>query len=70
MLFKLEKRTHLYAVDSSFAEVPFHFNIDLYIADIAEDTRMEMSPTTTPTKALTHKQEHSTKGIQSPDVEI
>lgn len=37
--FKLEKKTHLYSFDSSFAEVSLHFNIDLYIANIAEDTK-------------------------------
>lgn len=38
-------KTDLYSFDSSFAEVSLHLNVDLYIANIAEDTRTKKSPT-------------------------
>lgn len=41
--FKLEKKTYLYSFDSSFAEVSLHLNVDLYIANIAEDMRAKTS---------------------------
>lgn len=36
---KFEKKTDLYSFDSSFTEVSLHLNVDLYISNIAEDTR-------------------------------
>ncbi len=43
LTLKVEKKTHLYSFNSSFAEVPLHLNVDLYIANIAEETRTKMS---------------------------
>lgn len=44
VVLSLDKKTNLYAFDSSFAEVPFHFNIDLHVANVAEDISTKMSP--------------------------
>lgn len=35
--FKLDKKTYLYSIDSCFAEISLHLNIDLDITNIAEE---------------------------------
>lgn len=49
--------TDLYSFDSSFAEVSLHLDVDLYVANIAEDARTKVLLSIVPSSLeVTHKE--------------
>lgn len=66
----LDKMTHLYSFDSCFAEVSFHFNVDLHISNVTEDKGTYVLVTTMSTQKLQDRGHKRTKEKQIPDVEV